>query len=147
MSLITYQETRPWARAIRDRVSTRQMPPWHIDPVGVTRFKNDMSLSQRQIETIVRWVDAGAPEGDPRDLPPAKPLDTSNDWRAEKDGYGPPDLVIRSAPVTMPAVHQDVWFRPVSAHSDHRTAMGQGRRNEAVHAARTQDCPSRHRLS
>ena len=115
MSLISYQETRPWARSIRDRVSTRQMPPWHIDPaIGVTRFKNDMSLSQQQIETILHWVDEGAPEGDPKDLPSAKPLDTSNEWRAEKDGFGPPDLVVRSASFTMPAVHQDVWFRPVS---------------------------------
>src|SRR5213082_551726 len=60
MSLITYQDARPWARSIRDRVSTRQMPPWHIDPsVGVRKFKNDMSLSQEQIETIVRWIDSG----------------------------------------------------------------------------------------
>src|SRR3954468_23643203 len=66
MSLITYQDVRPWARSIRDRVSTRQMPPWHIDPsVGVTKFKNDMSLSQEQIDTIVRWVDGGAVQGDP----------------------------------------------------------------------------------
>src|SRR6187402_2321239 len=57
MSLITYQDARPWARAIRERVSTRQMPPWHIDPsVGVSKFKNDMSLTDQQIETIVAWV-------------------------------------------------------------------------------------------
>src|SRR3954453_615890 len=57
MSLISYQDSRPWARSIKDRVSTRQMPPWHIDPsVGVQHFKNDMSLSQDQIDTIVRWV-------------------------------------------------------------------------------------------
>ena len=61
MSLITFQESRPWARAVRDRVSTRQMPPWHIDKsVGVQKFKNDMSLSDEQIDTIVRWVDQGA---------------------------------------------------------------------------------------
>ena len=54
MSLVTYEETRPWAKAIRERVITRQMPPWHIDPtVGVQKFKNDMSLSQAQIDTIV----------------------------------------------------------------------------------------------
>src|SRR3954470_3485092 len=91
MSLITYQDARPWARSIRDRVSTRQMPPWHIDPsVGVQKFKNDMSLSQEQIETVVAWVDAGAPMGDPKDMPAPKPLDTDNEWRAEKDGFGPP---------------------------------------------------------
>src|SRR5438067_13555294 len=58
MSLVTYAEARPWAKAIRERVLTRQMPPWHIDTtVGVTQFKNDMSLSQGQIDTIVSWVD------------------------------------------------------------------------------------------
>src|SRR2546425_13252758 len=70
MSLVTYEETRPWAKAIRERVITRQMPPWHIDPtVGVQKFKNDLSLSQAQIDTIVRWVDGGAPVGDLKDMP------------------------------------------------------------------------------
>ena len=68
MSLRTYEETRPWAKSIKDRVMRRQMPPWHIDKtVGVQHFKNDMSLSDQQIDTIVRWVDAGAPLGDPKD--------------------------------------------------------------------------------
>src|ERR1700674_4409954 len=54
MSLITYQDARPWARSIKERVSTRQMPPWHIDPtVGVQHFKNDMSLSDDQVDLIV----------------------------------------------------------------------------------------------
>jgi hypothetical protein len=115
MSLITYQEARPWARAIKDRVASRQMPPWHIDPsVGVQKFKNDMSLTREQIETIVKWVDEGAPEGNPADMPPAKPLLGGNEWRAERDGYGPPDLVVTSPSYTMPAVHQDVWYRPMS---------------------------------
>src|SRR5262245_38206073 len=62
MSLITFQESRPWAQAIKQRVASRQMPPWHIDPsVGVREFKNDLSLTQAQIDTIVQWVDAGAP--------------------------------------------------------------------------------------
>ena len=70
MSLVTYEETRPWAKAIRQRVITRQMPPWHIDKtVGVQKFKNDISLTDEQIATIVRWVDAGAPMGDPKDMP------------------------------------------------------------------------------
>ena len=115
MSLITYQEARPWARSIRERVSTRQMPPWHIDKsVGVQKFKNDMSLSDEQIDAIVRWVDAGAPQGDPKDMPPAKPLDVDNQWRGVKDGFGEPDLVVRSPEYTMPAVHQDTWWRPLS---------------------------------
>src|SRR4030095_7150310 len=70
MSLVTYAEARPWAKAMRERVITRQMPPWHIDPtVGVQQFKNDMSLTQSQIDTIVRWVDQGAPQGDLKDMP------------------------------------------------------------------------------
>ncbi len=73
MSLVTFADARPWARSIKQRVSQRQMPPWHIDQsVGVQKFKNDMSLSQKQIDTIVAWVDAGAPQGDPKDLPPAE---------------------------------------------------------------------------
>jgi hypothetical protein len=115
MSLINYKEARPWARSIKNRVARRQMPPWHIDQsVGVQKFKNDMSLSQSQIDTIVAWVDAGAPEGNPKDLPPAKPLVTNNEWQGVMDGYGQPDLVIRSPEYKMPAVGQDVWYRPTS---------------------------------
>jgi hypothetical protein len=115
MSLITYQESRPWARSIRERVSTRQMPPWHIDKsVGVQQFKNDMSLNDEQIDTIVRWVDGGAPQGDPKDLPPARPLTTDNQWQGVKDGFGEPDLTVKSPEYTMPAVHQDTWWRPTS---------------------------------
>src|SRR5262245_55974066 len=115
MSLITFAEARPWARGIKARVAARQMPPWHIDrSVGVQKFKNDMSLSDDQIDTIVRWVDGGAPQGDPKDMPPPKPLVTDNEWKAVRDGFGPPDLVIKSEPYTMPAQHQDVWWRPMS---------------------------------
>ena len=115
MSLITFQDARPWARSIKERVESRQMPPWHIDrSVGVQKFKNDMSLSDEQVDTIVKWVEGGAVQGDPKDLPAPKPLDTDNMWRGEKDGYGPPDLVIKSPEYTMPAVHQDTWWRPMS---------------------------------
>src|SRR5712691_7953945 len=115
MSLITFQDARPWVRSIKERVATRQMPPWHIDKsVGVQKFKNDMSLSDEQVETIVRWADAGAPQGDPKDLPPPKPLVTDNEWKAVRDGFGQPDLVVKSSEYTMPAEHQDVWYRPMS---------------------------------
>ena len=74
MSLQTFEEARPWARSIRTRVAARQMPPWHIDKtVGIQHFENDRSLTDEQIETIVRWVDAGAPQGDPNDMPPPGP--------------------------------------------------------------------------
>jgi hypothetical protein len=114
MSLVTYDETRPWARAIRQRVITRQMPPWHIDrSVGVQKFKNDMSLSDEQINTIVRWVDAGAPQGDPKDMPPPKQWPAANEWKAAKE-LGQPDMVVKSEHYTMPAKGQDVWWRPLS---------------------------------
>jgi hypothetical protein len=114
MSLVTYEETRPWAKSIRQRVITRQMPPWHIDPtVGVQKFKNDMSLSPEQIDLIVRWVDQGAPQGDPKDMPRAKDWGADNEWKAAKD-LGQPDFVIQSDPYTMAAHHQDVWWRPTS---------------------------------
>jgi hypothetical protein len=115
MSLVTFADARPWARSIKQRVATRQMPPWHIDQsVGVQKFKNDMSLSQKQIDTIVAWVDAGAPQGDPKDLPPAKKIAADNEWKGVQDGFGPPDLVIRSSEYKMPASGQDVWYRPMT---------------------------------
>src|SRR5438132_8575165 len=115
MSLITFEEARPWARSIKDRVATRQMPPWHIDRgVGVQKFKNDMSLSDDQIDTIVSWVDQGAPQGNPKDMPAPKPLVTTNEWKGQRDGFGAPDLDVRSPEGTMPAVHQYSWWRPES---------------------------------
>ena len=68
MSLTTFKEVRPWAGAIRDKVSTRVMPPWHADRAYGT-FRNNPSLSQAEIDTIVSWVNAGAPEGNPKDTP------------------------------------------------------------------------------
>ena len=114
MSLITYEETRPWAKAIRERVITKQMPPWHIDEnVGIQKFKNDMSLSEAQIATIVRWVDSGSPMGDPKDMPAAREWPKGNEWQAAKE-LGQPDIVVEAAPYTMAAHHQDVWWRPAS---------------------------------
>ncbi|MEQ1907645.1 MAG: cytochrome c [Vicinamibacterales bacterium] len=114
MSLMTFQEARPWAKSIRARVSTRQMPPWHIDKsVGIQKFKNDMSLSDEQIETIVNWVDQGALQGNPADMPKPRPVTTTLYWQGERDGYGPPDLVVKSPEYVMPAVSQDQWWRPM----------------------------------
>src|SRR5579871_2552314 len=73
MSLVTYAETRPWAKSIKERVVTHQMPPWHLDKtVGIQHFQNDRSLSDEQIATIVKWVDAGSPLGDAKDMPAPK---------------------------------------------------------------------------
>jgi hypothetical protein len=113
MSLITYEEVRPWARVIRMRTETRQMPPWHIDKtVGIQKFKNDISISDEEIATIAAWVEAGAPEGDPKDLPAPIDFQKGNDQWAFEDQLGQPDLVLKTTPYTIPAQGQDSWWRP-----------------------------------
>ena len=69
MPLLSYRDVRPWASAIKQKVAARQMPPWDADPQH-GKFRNDLSLTDREIDTLVRWVDAGAREGDPSVLPP-----------------------------------------------------------------------------
>ena len=114
MSLVTYQETRPWARSIKERVVTHQMPPWHLDKtVGIQQFQNDRSLSDAQVATIVRWVDAGAPMGNAKDMPPPKTWLDEDEWQLAKQ-YGQPDLILKSETYTMPAVSQDQWWRPMT---------------------------------
>jgi hypothetical protein len=82
MSLLTYQDARPWAKAIKQAVVTRKMPPWFADPVSV-HFSNDRTLSPQDINTIVSWVDGGAPEGDPKDAP--APVTFQNGWNIKPD--------------------------------------------------------------
>jgi mono/diheme cytochrome c family protein len=114
MSLVSYEETRPWAKSIRQRVITRNMPPWHLDKtVGIQEFQNDRSLTESQIATIVRWVDSGSPMGDPKDMPPLKKFPEDEGWQLAKV-YGQPDLVLKSDSYTMPAHGQDVWFKPLT---------------------------------
>ena len=113
MSLVTFQESRPWARSIKDRVSTRQMPPWHIDrTVGIADFKNDRSLTDEQLDTIVRWVDGGAPRGNPEDMPAPVTWPDESKWNFAEQFDGPPDLILESTPYTMPAEASDVWWKP-----------------------------------
>ena len=82
MSLVTYKEARPWARSIKEKVVSREMPPWSPDP-KYGEFKNDHRLSQKDIDTIVAWVDGGAKEGNPKDLPPAPEL-ANGGWELGK---------------------------------------------------------------
>jgi hypothetical protein len=113
MSLVTYQESRPWAKAIKERVVTGNMPPWHIDKtVGIQHFANDRSLTDQQIDTIVRWVDAGAPQGDPQTLPPPRKWADDSKWNFAELFGGPPDLVVKSPLYTVPAVAMDAWYKP-----------------------------------
>src|SRR5579872_5298525 len=85
MTFTSYAEVRPWAKAIKQAVLTRQMPPWLADP-HYGSFRNDRRLSDDAIHTIATWVDAGAPEGNPKDLPQMPKFE--NGWR-----IGKPDVV------------------------------------------------------
>jgi hypothetical protein len=85
MSFLTYQDARPWAKAIREAVLTRKMPPWFADP-HYGKFVNDRSLSQAEIDTLVSWVDGGAREGDSKDAP--APVQWVDGW-----SIGKPDAV------------------------------------------------------
>ena len=113
MSLTTYQEVRPWARSIKNRVVLGEMPPYRYDRhVGIQELKDDLRLSESEIEMIARWVDDGVPLGDPADLPPPIEWPDLNAWTYE-DEFGPPDLVIKTKPYTLPAEGSDVWWKPI----------------------------------
>ena len=87
MSLITYKEIRPWAKSIREKVIAKAMPPWHADPAHGT-WANDRRMGQKDIDTIVNWVDAGAKEGNPKDLPPVPQF--AKGWQ-----IGEPDVIFQ----------------------------------------------------
>jgi mono/diheme cytochrome c family protein len=69
-SMMSYKDVRPWAKSIREKVVSKEMPPWHADPAH-GQWLNDRRLTQQQIDTIIAWVDGGVKEGNPKDLPPA----------------------------------------------------------------------------
>ena len=110
MPLLTYEQVRPYASAIKRRTSirTRQgtMPPWYIEKgIGIQQYKNDVSLSDEEVAKIASWADNGAPRGNPADLPPARTFDDSNEgWT-----IGTPDLVVKTPPVSVKAVSPDWW--------------------------------------
>jgi hypothetical protein len=130
MSLLTYKDARPWAKAIKAAVLQKQMPPWTADP-HYGKFSNDMSLSQSEVDTIVAWVDGGAKEGDPKDAP--KPRQFYEGWM-----IGKPDVVFTMpTPVHVPAsgvveytyeiipthFDHDVWVRAAEAKAGARKEM------------------------
>jgi hypothetical protein len=95
MPLLTFQDARPWAKAIRTAVASRRMPPWFADP-RYGHFANDPSLSRKEIDTIVNWANGGAPEGDPSDLPPPIPW-PEDGWQIQ------PDVVVSLPAYRVPA--------------------------------------------
>src|SRR3989442_4787565 len=103
MSLLTYEDVRPWARAIKQRTSLREMPPWFIEKnVGIQKFKDDPSLSDAEIALIGKWVDSGAPRGNPADLPSPRTFPNGTEWT-----IGKPDLIVSSPEVKVEAVAAD----------------------------------------
>ena len=114
MSLRTYDEVRPWARAIKDRTGRvgkpDVMPPWYIEPdIGIQEFAGDISLSAAEIAAIAAWVDAGAPRGAPGDAPATTAVANSSGWR-----LGEPDLVLQSPGFEVLPNAPD-WWGPLGA--------------------------------
>ena len=106
MSLLTYEEARPWAKSIKQKVVAREMPPWYIDKnVGVHNFKNDVSLTDQEIATLVKWADSGAPKGNPADMPPPRQFEDNDKWH-----LGQPDLIVQlPKDMVVPATGADRW--------------------------------------
>ena len=90
MSLVTYDETRPWAKSIAQKVTAKEMPPWHAAEAQRGLFVDERYLSDREIETIVAWARAGAPQGDTADAPPPVEFASNDGWH-----IGKPDLVLK----------------------------------------------------
>jgi hypothetical protein len=112
MSLMTYEDTRPWARAIKYRTGLRDkpeaMPPWFIDKaIGIQEYKDDISLSDDEVTKIARWVDSGAPRGNPADLPPPRTFADSSRWQ-----LGEPDLIVAAPSVEIAETAPD-WWGPI----------------------------------
>lgn len=106
MSLLTYNEVRPWAKSIRQRVAQRDMPPWHLDKtVGIREYKNDISLNDAEIAAVLKWVDQGAVEGNPADMPPAPKFRPEDEWY-----IGQPDLTATTDDFKMYAKGPDWWI-------------------------------------
>ena len=101
MSLLTYEEVRPYARRIKERTMLRDrmgvMPPWFIEKdVGIQDYQNDISLSDAEITMIAEWADNGAPRGDPNDMPAPRVFAVEDEW-----DIGTPDLFVDLPPYTM----------------------------------------------
>src|SRR5262249_59544594 len=107
MSLVTYEEVRPWAKAIKTRTALRSqrgaMPPFFVEKnIGIQKFKHDPSLSDEEIAKIAKWADSGAPRGNPADMPKSLDFDDT-----DKSTIGAPELVLNSKEVLGPASAPD----------------------------------------
>src|SRR5262252_5513252 len=108
MSLVTYEEARPWAKAIKQRTGIGPhagvMPPWYMEKnIGIQGFKDDPSLSDEEVAEIAKWADNGAPRGNSADMPAPKSYDDTK-WH-----IGTPDLIVKTTDVTVKAGAPDWW--------------------------------------
>ena len=113
MSLLTYQDARRYSRRIKSVVVSRDMPPYPYDgDIGIQDLQHDPRLSDQEIETVVSWVDAGSPLGDPDDMPAPIAWPDPEEWRFHEQ-FGPPDLVVPAKPFSVPGIGQDLWWEPL----------------------------------
>ena len=109
MPLTTYEEVRPWARAIKTRTGIGPhagvMPPWYLEKnIGIQKYKDDPSLSAEEVAKVAKWADSGAPRGNPADMPPARQWADNNTWR-----IGTPDLIVKTKDIVVKANAPDWW--------------------------------------
>src|SRR6185369_2738048 len=109
MSLLTYDDVRPWARAMKARTSIGPhagvMPPWFVEKnIGIQQYKGDISLSDAEIAKIAKWADNGAPQGNPADAPPPLQFRDAKQWE-----IGTPDLIVSSPTIKIKGTAPDWW--------------------------------------
>ncbi len=130
MSLLDYASARPYAKAIAKAVAAKTMPPWFADP-AIGKWRNDASLTEEEIKTVVAWANSGAPEGNPADLPPAR--EWAEGWLMGKPDHVfplvkeqtlPPDLIDEYRYLTVPMhFDEDVWVQGVEVRPGNREVV------------------------
>ena len=130
MSLLSYKDARPWAKSIREKVIAREMPPWHADP-NHGQFSNDRRLADKDVATLVAWVDGGLKEGDAKDLPPAPKF--VEGWNIGKpdvvftmseDYPVPAEGVVDYQYMTVPTTFtEDRWIQAAEVRSGNRAVV------------------------
>ena len=109
MSLITFEDVRPWAKSIKQRTGIGPhagvMPPWYMEKnIGIQRYKDDPSLSDEEIAKVAKWADTGAPLGNPADMPPARHFEDASTWN-----IGTPDVIVSTKELVVKANAPDWW--------------------------------------
>ena len=145
MSLLSYEEVRPWARSIKTRTGIGPragvMPPWYIEKnIGIQHYKDDPSLSEVEVATVAKWADTGAARGNPDDMPPPLAFEDDTVWR-----IGKPDLIVSSKELLVKGNAADWWGEiesipiPIERGSLRRGGRDQGSQRRAQGRQRPRD--------